>query len=284
MGRVDGKVALITGAGQGQGRSHAVRLAEEGADIVAVDVCREMHPRVGYKWPSEEDLAETAGLVQKAGGRCVTVVADVRERSQLQAAADQGVAEFGYIDVVVANAGVCTFHPESLEIEDEIFQLIVDVNLKGVWNTIQVGAPAIRAARRPGSIILTSSVSGLRGQVGLAHYVGAKHAVVGLTKVFANELAKDRIRVNSVHPTGVSSPGMGSNAPGIAELFATNPLAAGTKNTLPDMDTPYDTPYEPVRFVTPNDISEAVLWLASDESRYVTGAQLPVDAGNATRP
>jgi SDR family mycofactocin-dependent oxidoreductase len=284
MGRVDGKVALITGAGQGQGRSHAVRLAEEGADIIAVDVCREMHPRVGYKWPSEEDLAETAGLVQKAGGRCVTVVADVRERSQLQAAADQGVAEFGYIDVVVANAGVCTFHPESLEIEDEIFQLIVDVNLKGVWNTIQVGAPAIRAARRPGSIILTSSVSGLRGQVGLAHYVGAKHAVVGLTKVFANELAKDRIRVNSVHPTGVSSPGMGSNAPGIAELFATNPLAAGTKNTLPDMDTPYDTPYEPVRFVTPNDISEAVLWLASDESRYVTGAQLPVDAGNATRP
>lgn len=284
MGRVKGKVALITGAGQGQGRAHAVRLAEEGAHIIAVDVCREMHPRVGYKYPSEEDLRETASLVEKTGQKCLTAIADVRDRGQLRAAVDQGVAEFGFIDVLIANAGVCTFHPNSLDIDDEIYKLIIDVNLTGAWNTLQAGVPALLAARRPGSIILTSSIAGLKGQPGLSHYVAAKHGVVGLAKAWANELSFYRIRVNTVHPSGVASPGMGAGAPGLSELYNSNWLAGQTKNILPNMDTPFDAPFETVRHVEPRDISEAVLWLASDESRYTTGAQIPVDAGNMTRP
>jgi SDR family mycofactocin-dependent oxidoreductase len=284
MGRVDGKVAFITGAGQGQGRSHAVRLASEGADIIATDICAELHPRVGYRWPSAEDLEETGRLVEKEGRRCITAIADVRDRHALEEAVSKGTREFGYIDTVIANAGVATFHNESLEIEDEIFDLIVAVNLKGVWNTIAAAVPAIIASRRPGSVILTSSAAGLRGQVGYAHYVAAKHGVTGLTRAFANELAKHRIRVNSVHPTGIGSPGMGAGAPGVPELFATNWIAAQTKNVLPAVDHPLDATYETVRYLEEIDISQAVLWLASDEARYVTGVQLPVDGGNVNRP
>ena len=288
MDRVAGKVALITGAGFGQGRSHAVRLAEEGADIVAIDLAAPYdaaaHPQ--YAAATAADLEETRSLVEKTGRHCVTAVADVRDLAALRAAADAGRAEFGHIDVVCANAGLITFHASSLDIPEETYDLIVDTCLKGVWNTIQATAPAMIEARRGGSYILTSSAAGIRGQIGYAHYVAAKHGVVGLMRAFSNELAIHGIRVNSVHPTGVSSEGMGiAGGAAAGPLFAADPrMQLNGLNMLPDLDADPNAPYGPVPVVTPREISNAVLFLASDEARYITGVALPVDAGNTNKP
>jgi len=282
---VDGKVALITGAGMGQGRAHAVRLAQEGADIVAVDLGRPYGPGSQYRSATPEELEETRALVEAAGRSCETVHADVRERASVQAAVDAGLARFGHIDVVCANAGVITFHERSWEIPDETYDLVVDTNLRGAWNTVVCAVPSMIEARRGGSIILTSSAAGIRGQHPYAHYVAAKHGVVGLMKAFSNELAPHRIRVNSVHPTGVDSPGMGRGGWKVGEpILRANPMAAsGAVNTLPDLDSDPDAAYAPVLSLQAVEISHTVLFLASDESRYVTGVQLPVDAGNTTK-
>jgi SDR family mycofactocin-dependent oxidoreductase len=284
MGRVTGKVAFITGAGQGQGRSHAVRLAEEGADVVVTDVCAPYPERVRYAAATADDLAETRRLVEKTGRRCLAATADVRDRAALQAAVDAGVAEFGHIDVVAANAGVITFHDSSLDIPEDIYDLVMDTNLKGVWNTIQVTAPVLQRNPQGGSIILTSSAAGLRGQPHYAHYAAAKHGVVGLMRTFANELAEFGVRVNSVHPTGVRSPGMGNSAD-VPDLYARSRyFHLSGMNTLRDRDLEPDAEFAAVRSLPEVDISHAVLFLASDESRYITGVTLPVDAGNTTKP
>ena len=284
MGRVSGKVAFITGAGVGQGRSHAVRLAEEGADVVVTDVCAPYPERVRYAAATGEDLAETRRLVEKTGRRCLAATADVRDRVALQAAVDAGVAEFGHIDIVAANAGVITFHDSSLDITDDVYDLIVDTNLKGVWNTVQVTAPVLRANPHGGSIILTSSAAGLRGQPHYAHYAAAKHGVVGLMRTFANELAEFGIRVNTVHPTGVTSPGMGASAD-VPELYARSRyFHLSGMNMLRDRDLDDGAEFAPVRSLPELDISNAVLFLASDEARYITGVTLPVDAGNTNKP
>ena len=288
MARVAGKVALITGAGMGQGRSHAVRLAEEGADIIAVDLDQDYdqaaHPQ--YSAATREQLEETRALVEKTGRRCLAAPADVRDRSALQAAVDAGLAEFGHIDVVCANAGVITFHAQSWEIPDETYDFVVDTNIKGVWNTIVTTAPAMIAAKRGGSYILTSSAAGLRGQIGYAHYVAAKHGVVGLMRAFANEFAPHRIRVNTIHPTGIASPGMGVGGGASAmPLFEANPtMMLAAMNLLPDLDAGPDEAYSPVPVLSEREISNAVLFLASDEARYITGVRLPVDAGNTNKP
>jgi SDR family mycofactocin-dependent oxidoreductase len=288
MGRVEGKVAFITGAGMGQGRSHAVRLAEEGADIVATDLCRPYDADAApqYSSATAEQLEETKLLVEKTGRCCITAVADVRDRAALQAAVDAGMDAFGRLDVVCANAGVITFHASSLDIADETYRMIVDICLTGVWNTIQTTAPAVIAGKRGGSYILTSSAAGIRGQVGYAHYAAAKHGVVGLMRSFANELAPHGIRVNTVHPTGVSSPGMGTEGGGAAmPLFAENPvMMMGATNMLPDLDAPISGTFAPVPVIDASEISNAVLFLASDEGRYITGTELRVDAGNCNKP
>jgi SDR family mycofactocin-dependent oxidoreductase len=284
MGRVEGKVAFITGAGQGQGRAHAVRLAEEGADIIATDICAPYPDRVRYGAATADDLRETKALVEKTGRRCLTHIADVRDRAALQAAVDQGVAELGRLDVVIANAGVITFHGLSLDIDDDVYDLVVDTNLRGVWNTIQVTAPVLRDAGHGGSIILTSSAAGLRGQTHYAHYVASKHGVVGLMRAFANELGEFGIRVNTIHPTGVASPGMGSSTD-VPELYGSSryfPLAG--RNVLPDFDSPAAGEFAPVGSLPEEEIANAALFLASDEARYITGVALPVDAGNTNKP
>jgi SDR family mycofactocin-dependent oxidoreductase len=283
MGRVEGKVVFITGAGQGQGRSHAIRLAEEGADIVATDICTDL-PQINYIQASLEDLEETKAMVEAVGGRCVAAVADVRSRSQLQAAVDLGIEAFGQLDVVVANAGVITFHMDSLTISDELYDLILDVNLKGVWNTILTTAPEMIRSKNGGSIIITSSSAGIRGSYPFAHYVASKFGVVGLMKCFANELAKHRIRLNTIHPTGVASPGMGQDPTWSAIWNSMPELAAGGSNMLPDLDVPPGEESVRLSHMKEIEISNAVLWLASDEARYVTGVQLPVDAGNTNKP
>lgn len=285
MDRLSGKVAFITGAGQGQGRSHAVRLAEEGANIVAVDLCEpSIHPAISYVQATAEDLDETRRLVEEKGGKCVTAKADVRRFAELAAAAELALSTFGQIDIVVANAGIITFHRSSLEISEEIYDLIVDVNQKGVWNTIQATAPSMVAAKRGGSIIITSSAAGLRGQIPYAHYVASKHAVVGLAKAFSNELGRHGIRVNTIHPTGVASPGMGEDATA-AEIHAVEPyFVLGAQNVLPDLDQPITGEINAIPRLACEEISNAVVFLASDEGRYITGTQLPVDAGSTSKP
>jgi SDR family mycofactocin-dependent oxidoreductase len=283
MGRVQDKVVFITGAGVGQGRSHAVTLANEGADIIAVDVCRQVSEKVRYAYATEADLDETRKLVENTGRRCLTVVADVRDAGALKDAAAQGVKEFDRIDAVLANAGVCTFHKEgSLNITDDVYDLVVDTNLKGVWNTIQATAPHLIDAGG-GSIVITSSAAGIRGQVPYAHYVASKHGVVGLMKAFANELAPHGIRVNTIHPTGVMT--AMSSAPDAWEAAPEWPLfIQGASNVLRDLDTPRDQPYSPLPALAPEEVSKTVLFLVSDDARYITGVQLPVDAGNLNKP
>ena len=199
-GRVAGKVAFITGAGRGQGRSHAIRLAEEGADIIAVDICAD-YPTVGYGMATEADLAETVKAVEALDRRVIAARADVRDAQALKGVLDAGVAELGKLDIVCANAGICTVQAWD-EVTSAVWKDTIDTNLTGVWNTMVAATPHL-IANGGGSIICTSSTAGIKGLPYLAPYVAAKHGVVGIAKTMANELAKHSIRVNTVHPTGV---------------------------------------------------------------------------------
>jgi SDR family mycofactocin-dependent oxidoreductase len=267
-GRVAGKVAFVTGAGRGQGRSHAIRLAEEGADIIAVDILQD-YESVGYGMSTEADLADTVKAVEALDRRIIASQADVRNAQALKAAVGAGVAELGKLDIVVANAGICTVQAWD-EVTPAVWQDTLDTNLTGVWNTMVAAAPHL-IANGGGSIIATSSTAGIKGLPFLAPYVAAKHGVVGIAKTMANELARYKIRVNTVHPTGVNTPmleGLGGLDPLIAK---DQNLGSIFVNTLP------------VEVVEPRDISNAVLFLASDEAQYVTGLEFTVDAGNTIR-
>lgn len=267
-GRVEGKVAFITGAARGQGRSHALRLAQEGADIIAVDICAQLDT-VPYPLATSEDLAQTVKEVEALDRRIVAVPADVRDAAALRDAVERGVAELGRLDIVCANAGICTIRTWD-EVTPALWQDTLDTNLTGVWNSMVVAVPHLIAAGG-GSIIATSSTAGIKGLPFLAPYVAAKHGVVGIARSLANELAKHHIRVNTVHPTGVDTP-MGSGLGGLETLLGRDPnLGPIFMNTLP------------VEIVDSRDISNAVLFLASDEARYVTGLEFTVDAGNTIR-
>jgi SDR family mycofactocin-dependent oxidoreductase len=268
-GRVAGKVAFITGAGHGQGRSHAIRLAEEGADIIAVDICRDDYGFLGYDLSTEADLADTIKQVEALDRRIIARQGDVRNPATLKRVVDEGVSELGKLDIVCANAGICTIQAWD-EVTPEVWQATLDTNLTGVWNTMVAATPHL-IANGGGSIICTSSTAGIKGLPYLAPYVAAKHGVVGIAKTMANELARHKIRVNTVHPTGVNTP-MGNGLGGLNPLIERDPnLGPIYMNTLP------------VEMVEPRDISNAVLFLASDEARYVTGLEFTVDAGNTIR-
>jgi SDR family mycofactocin-dependent oxidoreductase len=266
MGRVEGKVAFITGAARGQGRSHALLLAEEGADIIALDMCKPL-ASARYDLASPADLADTKKEIEALGRRVVAVEADVRDEQQLAAAYRAGVAELGPADIVIANAGVALF---AVDEAHEAWQDTIDINLTGVFNTIEAVVPAMIERGQGGSIILTSSTAGLRGLLGPSRaalgYVASKHGVVGLMRSYANNLAAHSIRVNSVHPTGVETPMI--TAASMEAFVAANPHLA------PDITNPM-----PVGLLTSRDVSNAVLYLVSDDGRYVTGATLSVDAG-----
>jgi SDR family mycofactocin-dependent oxidoreductase len=267
-GRVAGKVAFVTGAGRGQGRSHAIRLAEEGADIIAIDICAD-YETVGYAMSTEADLAETAKAVQALDRRIVAARADVRDAAALRQVVAGGVAQLGRLDVVCANAGICSVQSWD-EVTPAVWQDTIDTNLTGVWNTMVAAAPHLIAAGG-GSIICTSSAAGIKGLPFLAPYVAAKHGMVGIARTMANELGRHHIRVNTVHPAGVDTPMM-AGLRGFATLVGQNPnLGPIFMNALP------------VESVDPREISNAVLFLASDESRYVTGLEFTIDAGNTIR-
>ncbi|KPM51930.1 3-ketoacyl-ACP reductase [Frankia sp. R43] len=267
-GRVENKVAFITGAARGQGRAAAVRLAEEGADIIAIDVDKQL-PEVPYPTATAEDLAETVRLVEKLGRRVVADTCDVRDAAKLASVVAAGVAELGRLDIVLANAGVAILGPWHT-VTSESMRATVDINLIGTWNTVMAALPPILAAGNGGSIILTSSANGLKAGPWTLAYSASKYALTGMAKSFAMELAKDRIRVNSVHPGAVDTPmAEFTSAPGgfIETGTAENPNLLGMCNSwLPGL--------MPAR-----EIANAVLFLASDETAWITGHALAVDGG-----
>lgn len=276
MGRVSGKVALITGAARGQGRSHAVRLAQEGAHVIISDICREIGS-THYTLATSQDLDETRRLVEDEGGKVLAVNADVREYDQLEAAVAAGLEQFGRIDVVVANAGIGSLG-RAWELSEKQWRDMIDVNLTGAWNTVRAVIPHMIDAGRGGSIIFTNSVAGTLGRPNMAHYAASKHGLVGLMRSLANELAPYFIRVNSVHPGNVDTD-MVQNV-------------TGRRLLLPDVEDPSREQFAeaaaklsviPVPWVDCADVSNAVLWLASEEARYVTGVMLPIDAGAAVK-
>lgn len=272
MGDLSGKTALITGAARGQGRSHAVRLAELGANVIAIDVCAPLGS-VPYPLATAEDLQMTERMVQEFTRGVLAKQVDVRDFDAVDAAVQEGLALFGHIDVVVANAGVLSFAPAE-DITESMWDDVIDVNLKGVWHTCKACIPAMKTRGAGGSIIIISSVAGFKAWENQAHYVASKHGVIGLMRTLARELAPHRIRVNTVHPTSVLTDMIDNEA--LFRLF------------LPDHESPTRADVEPLfwqqnslplPWVEPRDISNAVAFLASDAASTITGITLPVDAG-----
>jgi (+)-trans-carveol dehydrogenase len=273
MARLEGKIAFVTGAARGQGRSHAIRLAEEGADIIAVDIASQMDT-VPYPMATTEDLAQTVKQVEALDRRIVASRADVRDYDALKAALDDGVARLGRLDIVSANAGIVSFG-RAEDLTEQTWQDMIDVNLTGVWHTAKAAIPHLRAAGG-GSIVITSSGAGLKGQANTGHYVAAKHGVVGLMKTLANELAADMIRVNTVNPGSVDTEMIQNQ--GTYHLFMPAQQGDITREQVAPVFQAVNA--LPVPWMEPVDISNAVLFLTSDEARYITGVALPVDAGN----
>ncbi|WP_068268764.1 mycofactocin-coupled SDR family oxidoreductase [Aldersonia kunmingensis] len=273
MGQLEGKVALVTGAARGQGRSHAVRLAEEGADVIALDICADL-ATTSYHGSRIEDLDETARLVEKTGRRIHTAVADVRDLQSLENVVAEGIAELGRLDTVVANAGIFSSAPLH-ELSETQWSEMIDINLTGVWKTMRATIPTLIEQGDGGSIVLISSTGGLQGFPNFAHYVAAKHGVTGLARTASNELGQYRIRCNSIHPTSVLTDMIDHEA--MYKLFR------------PDLENPTHEDFReacqtgmnvlPIPWLDPVDISNAVVWLASDAARHVTGIALPIDAG-----
>ena len=272
--RVKGKVAFISGLARGQGRSHAMRLAEEGADIIGIDLCEDIPENPPYHGSTEEDLAETIRLIEGLDRRIIAKKGDVRDYDAVKSVIDEGVAEFGRLDIVAANAGIGSKPFTVDEITAAQWDEMIGINLTGVFHACKASIPHIVAGGNGGSMILTSSVTGQRGYAHYGHYNAAKHGVLGLMRTLANELGAESIRVNSIMPTQVATD-MALN-PTIFKLFC------------PDVENPTEEDFAPISqamhtlpipWVQPRDISNALLFLASDEARYITGVALPVDAG-----
>ena len=272
-GKVEGQVAFITGAARGQGRSHAIRLAEEGADIIAVDVCKQLR---GVKLPmsTSEDLAETARQVEALGRRIVTAEVDVRDFDAMQAAVDAGVQQLGRLDIVLANAALASEGMRLNRMDPDTWRDMIDVNLNGAWITARVAVPHIMAGRAGGSIVFTSSIGGLRGAENIGNYIASKHGLHGLMRTMAMELGPRNIRVNIVCPSSVGT-----------DMLLNEPTY---RMFRPDLENPDIEDFKvasrqmhvlPIPYVDSIDISNAILFLVSDDARYITGVALPVDGG-----
>jgi SDR family mycofactocin-dependent oxidoreductase len=276
MGRLENKVAFITGAARGQGRAHAIRLAEEGADVIAFDLCKQIDS-VGYPMSTSDDLEQTVKLVEETGRRIVAIEGDVRDREALDAAVERGVSELGRLDFVIPNAGIMPlFGPGSQQPAG--WHDSVDVMLSGVFHTVEAAKPVLLDQDQGGAIVITSSTAGLKGLgrgfdglgTGSFGYAAAKHGTVGLMRLYANAFAPHNVRVNTVHPTGVNSPMLVNE--GFGAWIAEHPvMAESMQNALP------------VELIECSDVANAVAFLCSDDARYITGVALPVDAGFVNR-
>ncbi|WP_433715091.1 mycofactocin-coupled SDR family oxidoreductase [Nocardia sp. CA-084685] len=272
-GRVEGKVAFITGAARGQGRAHAVRLAQEGADIICVDVCKQLDGVI-IPMSTPADLAETVDQVQALGRRIIAAEVDVRDYDAMKAVVDEGVERFGRLDIVVANAGLGSEGKRLDRMSEKVWRDMIDVNLTGVWLTAKAGIPHLVAGGRGGSIVITSSSGGLRAHPNIGHYIAAKHGVIGVMRTLAIELGDKSIRVNAICPTQVGTPLLLND-----ETF---------RMFRPDLENPTKEDFAPASqrmhvlptpWVDAEDIANAALFLVSDEARFITGVALPVDAG-----
>lgn len=273
MGRFEGTVAFITGIGRGQGRNHAAVLAREGADIIGIDNCADV-PGSVTPGASADDLQETVEIIEKLGRRAIVGKADVRDLEAMREVVDRGVAELGRLDLVSANAGILSGLLPAVDLTEELWNDTIDINLTGVWKTVKAAVPHMIRAGNGGNVVITSSIGGLRGYENASHYGASKHGVVGLMRVLARELAHHGIRVNSIHPTQVDTPMIMNET--AFKLFR------------PDLENPtredfapasQDFHVLPVPWVEVDDVTNALLFLASREARYITGATLPVDAG-----
>jgi (+)-trans-carveol dehydrogenase len=273
--RLAGKTALVTGAAHGQGRAHCLRLAEEGADIIALDVC-EQALDVAYPLGTWEELEETVKEVQNLGRRAVAVKADIRDRARLAEVALDVEAEFPQLDVLVCNAGMGAYG-RVLETPIELWDEVMSVNLTGAFNTVQAFVPRIVAGGRGGSVIITSSVSGIKGLPFTGAYAASKHGLQGLMRVMAQELGEHGIRVNTVNPGPIATP-LTTDETGPALLAGDGPDARLFASTFAPV-----LPIPSSGFLEASDVSATVAWLASDDSRYVTGLAVPVDAGVMVR-
>ena len=270
MSGLEGKVAFITGGARGQGRAHAVRLAADGADIIAVDICHNI-PSNKYELATPDDLEETVRLVKSKDRQVIATQADVRDYKQLKAVVDDAVAQLGRLDIVIANAGIAPMSFDDDEhLGEEAFRDVIDVNLVGVWNACRVSIPHLIRGGRGGAMVLTSSTAGIKGYsgstAGAVGYTAAKHGVVGIMRTLANDLAPHSIRVNTIHPTGVNT------------MMAVNPVMQRWIEEDPSRGEHMNNPL-PVEVLEPEDVTNAVAFLVSDEARYITGVMLPVDAG-----
>ncbi len=271
--RFAGKVAFITGAARGQGRNHAVRLAREGSDLILADACADV-ASIGYDLATEADLAETGKLVEGEGRRVVSDRVDVREGAAVRALVDRGVAELGRLDVVIANAGIAGSEPMA-DMSDATWQDMIDINLTGVFKTIRAALPHLTAGS---SVVITSSIAGMKGLANNTHYTAAKHGVMGIMRALANEVGPQGIRVNCVNPTNVDTRMLFNDA--IYRLFRPDlevPGRADVEDSMKDMHA-LDRGW-----VESDDVSNAVLFLASEEARFITGVALPIDAGALIR-
>ena len=271
-GTLEGQVAFITGAARGQGRSHAIRMAEEGADIIAIDVTDQVET-VPYPTATAEDMAETVRQVEALDRRIISADADVRDFAAMKEVVDRGVAELGRLDIVLANAGISTPAP-TLEMDEETWNTMIDINLTGVWKTLKASVPHIIEGGRGGSVVITSSLAAIIAMENTAHYSAAKAGVAMMAKILAKELAPQSIRVNSVHPTTVATDMVLNEA--TFKLFR------------PDLENPTREDFEeaarqlnklPIPLMESIDITNAIMYLVSDSGRYVTGTTHVVSAG-----
>ncbi|OBB83974.1 mycofactocin-coupled SDR family oxidoreductase [Mycobacterium sp. 852002-30065_SCH5024008] len=266
-GSLQGRVAFITGAARAQGRSHAVRLAREGADIIALDICAPASKSLTYTPATPEDLIETVRLVEAEGRKVLAREADIRDDAALRQLVADGVEQFGRLDIVVANAGVLSWG-RLWELTDEQWDTVIGVNLTGTWRTLRATVPAMIEAGNGGSIVVVSSSAGLKATPGNGHYSASKHGLTALTNTLAIELGEYNIRVNSIHPYSVDTPMIEPEA--MMEIFARHPSFV---HSFPPM------PLQPNGFMTPDEVADVVAWLAGDGSGTVTGTQIPVDKG-----
>lgn len=266
-GSLQGRVAFITGAARAQGRSHAVRLAREGADIIALDICAPASKCLTYTPATPEDLAETVRLVEAEGGKVLAREVDIRDDAALRQLVADGVEQFGRLDIVVANAGVLSWG-RVWELTDEQWDTVIGVNLTGTWRTLRATVPAMIDAGNGGSIVVVSSSAGLKATPGNGHYSASKHGLTALTNTLAIELGEYNIRVNSIHPYSVDTPMIEPEA--MMEIFARHPSFV---HSFPPM------PLQPNGFMTPDEVADVVAWLAGDGSGTITGTQVPVDKG-----
>ncbi|WP_275572087.1 mycofactocin-coupled SDR family oxidoreductase [Mycolicibacterium vanbaalenii] len=273
---LEGRVALITGAARGQGRAHAVRLAAEGADIIAIDVCGPVSESITYPMPTSEDLAETVRLVEATGRKVLAREVDIRDLAAQQQVVADGVEQFGRLDIVVANAGVLSWG-RIWEMSEEQWDTVVDVNLNGTWRTVRAAVPAMIEAGNGGSIVIVSSSAGLKATPGNAHYAASKHGLVALTNALAIEAGEFGIRVNSIHPYSIDTPMIEKDA--MMEIFSKYPTYLHSFAPMPFKPVAREGKPGLQEFMTVEEVADVVAWLAGDASATISGSQIAVDRG-----